>query len=302
MKKTKLILTFALILMLLCSCVSNPKSEKEQASVSVSVLQTTAETSTEVTTSEAVTTTAYTTTLPQEEATTTAVSTAEASTEKAVTSTAAAKTQTTKEEQKTTRKETTKPENHTTKPYTTKPQNVTTTKAIKPSTVVTATQTTKPSTTVRTTSETTQAPPNYCTIAIDIKNIKNNIGSLKSEKKPFVTADRYILKSTKVAFQKGDTAFDILKKACKENPCSDNCRYCKNGIQLESVFTPAFQSYYVEGIHQLYEKDCGSMSGWMYSVNGKFPDVSSSAYEVKNGDTIMFAYTCDMGEDLGQSY
>ncbi|MGN0467916.1 MAG: DUF4430 domain-containing protein [Acutalibacteraceae bacterium] len=144
---------------------------------------------------------------------------------------------------------------------------------------------------------------NVCFLTIDCRTIKNNLSSLKSGKQSFVTQSGYILKDVSVAFENGDTAFDILKNACKENVCTDNCQYCqKSGVQLEYSYTPAYESYYVEGIHQLYEKDCGSMSGWLFSVNGVFPDYSSSSYQVKNGDKIVFAYTCDGGEDVGNSF
>ena len=104
-------------------------------------------------------------------------------------------------------------------------------------------------------------------------------------------------------FEEGESAFDALKRACKENVCTDNCEYCKKGgIQLEFSFTPAYKSYYIEGIHQLYEKDCGSFSGWMFSVNGKFSDASSSEYLLKAGDKITFAYTASMGDDLTASF
>ncbi len=138
-----------------------------------------------------------------------------------------------------------------------------------------------------------------CFVTIDCRNIQNNLSSLKKGKKSFVPKNGYILKTAAVTLPKGATAFDALKKACKENVCTDNCKYCqKSGIQLEFSFTPAYQSYYVEGIHQLYEKDCGSLSGWMFNVNGTYPDVSSSVYEVKDRDTITFAYTASMGDDL----
>lgn len=138
-----------------------------------------------------------------------------------------------------------------------------------------------------------------CFVTIDCRNIQNNLSSLKKEKQSFVPESGFILKAAAVTLPKGATAFDALKKACKENACTDNCKYCrKSGIQLEFSFTPAYQSYYVEGIHQLYEKDCGSLSGWMFNVNGIYPDVSSSVYEVNDRDTITFAYTASMGDDL----
>lgn len=144
-----------------------------------------------------------------------------------------------------------------------------------------------------------ESSSSYCTVTIDCRNVKKNISQLKKSKRSFVPESGYILKDARVEVSKGDTAFDVFKRACAQNVCTDNCKYCqKNGIQTEYSFTPAYNSYYIEGIHQLYEKDCGSLSGWMYSVNGVFPDVSSSVFEVKAGDLITFAYTVSMGDDL----
>ena len=157
--------------------------------------------------------------------------------------------------------------------------------------------------TQKTEPETDEKSSPVCFVTIDCKNIKNNLSSLKKGKKAFVPQSGYILKDARVPFEEGESAFDALKRACKENVCTDNCEYCqKGGIQLEFSFTPAYKSYYVEGIHQLYEKDCGSFSGWMFSVNGKFSDASSSEYLLKAGDKITFAYTASMGDDLTASF
>ena len=110
--------------------------------------------------------------------------------------------------------------------------------------------------------------------------------------------------STAVASaQTGDTAFTVLRRACEQNVCTDNCQYCRSGgIQLEYVYTPGFETYYVEGIHQIYEKDCGVQSGWMFKVNGQFPLEGASSVSVKAGDRIVFCFTCDMGDDVGNHY
>lgn len=145
----------------------------------------------------------------------------------------------------------------------------------------------------------TQAKTVTCTVEIECKKIFENIDSLRSEKETFLPSDGYILKSTNVTVKEESTAFDVLKKVCTENVCSDNCQYCrKSGIQLEYVYSPSYDSEYVRGIHQLYEKDCGTRSGWMYSVNGTFPNYGMNKYKIKNGDKIKFHYTCDLGEDF----
>ena len=73
-------------------------------------------------------------------------------------------------------------------------------------------------------------------------------------------------------------------------------------IQLSSKYTPLYKSYYVEGINQLYEFDCGKNSGWMYSVNGEFPNYGASSYKPKDGDKIEWKYTCNLGSDVGNPY
>lgn len=90
-----------------------------------------------------------------------------------------------------------------------------------------------------------------------------------------------------VGFDSTESVYDILRRICDEN-----------NIQMESSFTPAFGSYYVEGINNLYEFDCGGSSGWMYSVNGAFPNYGCSSYIPENNDKIAFRYTCELGYDL----
>lgn len=115
--------------------------------------------------------------------------------------------------------------------------------------------------------------------------------NLKKTKEEFIPEDGWILKETEVAFQGGETVFDVLKKVCGEN-----------GIHMSSKYTPLYKSYYIEGINQLYEMDCGKNSGWMYSVNGKYPNYGCSEYKLKNGDKIEWRYTCDLGADVGNKY
>lgn len=142
-----------------------------------------------------------------------------------------------------------------------------------------------------------------CTLTIECRTVLNNTSSLKDEKKKYIPSDGIILSLTECEILEGDTVFSVLKRACENNSCETNCSYCqKSGIPIEYNYTPAFNNYYIEGIHHLYEKDCGYLSGWMYSVNGVFPTTGISTYEVKEGDRICILYTCDMGEDIGNSF
>ena len=130
-----------------------------------------------------------------------------------------------------------------------------------------------------------------CTISIDCKTILDNLHDLRASKADYVPADGWILYKSTVEFEQGDTVFDVLKRVTKAA-----------GIQMESKWTPMYNSYYVEGINQLYEFDCGERSGWMYSVNGWYPNYGCSSYELKAGDKIEWRYTCDLGSDVGDQY
>ena len=59
-----------------------------------------------------------------------------------------------------------------------------------------------------------------------------------------------------------------------------------------------FGSVYIQGINYLYEFSCGPLSGWMYKVNGEFPNRGCSKYELNDGDVIEWVYTCNLGMDV----
>lgn len=55
-------------------------------------------------------------------------------------------------------------------------------------------------------------------------------------------------------------------------------------------------NYYVTAVKGLAQLDCGPESGWMYSVNGVFPEVG--AQKLAAGDDLYWGYTLNMGADL----
>ena len=130
-----------------------------------------------------------------------------------------------------------------------------------------------------------------CTFSISCATVLNNMDKLHKSKKEIIPDDGWILKPVTVTFNEGESVFDVLKQVCKDNK-----------VQLEFSFTPIYNSAYIEGINNLYEFDCGSLSGWMYEVNEWFPNYGCSRYEVKNGDVIEWQYTCDLGGDIGGYY
>lgn len=133
--------------------------------------------------------------------------------------------------------------------------------------------------------------PKYCTIEIRCDTILSNMENLTPGKEGFVPANGIILGTLQVKFAEGETVFDVLKRACE-----------MTGVQLEYSYTPMYESYYIEGINNLYESDCGGQSGWKYKVNGWFPNYGCSSYSLKDGDVIVWCYTCNgLGADVGDS-
>ena len=127
-----------------------------------------------------------------------------------------------------------------------------------------------------------------CTFSIECSTILNNLKDLDPDKRELVPVGGVILAPTKVTFYEGESVFDVLQRVCKEK-----------GIHLESSWTPIYNSAYIEGIHNLYEFDCGELSGWMYRVNGWYPNYGCSRYQLADGEKVEWRYTCDLGKDVG---
>ncbi len=127
-----------------------------------------------------------------------------------------------------------------------------------------------------------------CTFSIECSTILNNLKDLDPDKRELVPVGGVILAPTKVTFYEGESVFDVLQRVCKEK-----------GIHMESSWTPIYNSAYIEGIHNLYEFDCGELSGWMYRVNGWYPNYGCSRYQLVDGEKVEFRYTCDLGKDVG---
>ena len=130
-----------------------------------------------------------------------------------------------------------------------------------------------------------------CSIYISCASVLNHMDKLTDSTKKVIPEDGIILDFTDVKVKKNATVFDVLQKAARDNK-----------VHLEYNYTPAYKTYYIEGIGNLYQFDVGNLSGWMYSVNGEFPGVGCSGYKVKDGDVISWVYTCNFGKDVGGYY
>lgn len=130
-----------------------------------------------------------------------------------------------------------------------------------------------------------------CTLSVTCKTVLDNLEFLDPAKKNCIGDNGVIYAKKTVSFEEGETVFDVLNREMK-----------KNGIHMDFSFSPVYNSRYIKGINNLYEFDCGEGSGWMYRVNGVFPNYGCSQYQVEDGDTIEWLYTCDLGVDLGRNY
>lgn len=130
-----------------------------------------------------------------------------------------------------------------------------------------------------------------CFLSVRCDTILNNMSWLDPEKVELVPADGVIFAKREVSFYEGESVFDVLLREMKQNK-----------IHMEYESTPIYNSAYIEGIANLYEFDCGELSGWMYQVNGWFPNYGCSRYQLMPGDRVEWVYTCDLGADVGGSY
>ena len=130
-----------------------------------------------------------------------------------------------------------------------------------------------------------------CTLSVRCDTILKNIAWLDKEKRELVPSDGIIFEEQAVTFYEGESVFNLLLREMK-----------RNKIHMEFVSTPIYNSAYIEGIGNIYEYDCGELSGWMYRVNDWFPNYGCSRYQLREGDKVEWLYTCDLGADVGGNY
>ena len=83
------------------------------------------------------------------------------------------------------------------------------------------------------------------------------------------------------------TAFDVFKQVLAANGYT----YDAKGSYVQAVTAP-------DGT-KVAELSKGQYSGWMYRVNGEFPDTYMGAYELEDGDGIEVFFTADYTKETG---
>ncbi|KRN23245.1 hypothetical protein FD14_GL000714 [Secundilactobacillus similis DSM 23365 = JCM 2765] len=89
--------------------------------------------------------------------------------------------------------------------------------------------------------------------------------------------------SETVKVKQGDTAFTALQKLCRDN-------------NMQMGYTGSGTSVYVSSINYKGAGTNGSGGGWLYSVNGAFPNHSAGGYDLQGGETIVWMWTQNSGD------
>ena len=154
----------------------------------------------------------------------------------------------------------------------------TATRAVKPEPTAVAPTTERPQ-------ETAAVSPKQATVALAVtcrNAVANGIQNWPGYS-GIVPANGVIYENSAVPIAEGETVLDVLKKVLKEQkiPLSE-----KHG--------------YVRSINGLNEKLRGEQSfpqsGWLYQVNGVFPNMAANQYKLQAGDRMEWVYTCKPGD------
>ena len=99
--------------------------------------------------------------------------------------------------------------------------------------------------------------------------------------------DAWILPTVVRDLPEGTTAFEVFKQVLAANGYT----YDAKGSYVRAVIAP-------DGT-KVAELSKGQYSGWMYRVNGEFPDTYMGAYELEDGDGIEVFFTADYTKEPG---
>ncbi len=132
-------------------------------------------------------------------------------------------------------------------------------------------------------------PEEYiCYVKITCKTALES-GELSENMLKILPEDGVVLDEITVEFTEGETVFDVIARIMREQ-------------KIHMEYSGTAKIPYIEGVANLYEFECGPLSGWMYRVNTWFPSFSMGQYKVERGDTLELIYTCNLGEDVGDNY
>lgn len=121
-----------------------------------------------------------------------------------------------------------------------------------------------------------------CTLTFSCAPVLDQLDALDADKTSLIPEDGVLLSVDNAAFASGDTVFDLTLREIQARK-----------LHIEFTTSPVYGSVYIEGIFNLYEFDCGPLSGWVYTVNGLSPSVGCGEYALEDGDAVQWLFVCD---------
>ncbi|MEG0918887.1 MAG: DUF4430 domain-containing protein [Anaerovoracaceae bacterium] len=118
-----------------------------------------------------------------------------------------------------------------------------------------------------------------CTVSIACENLVKDQAGVKEEVLKIVPKDGVVLKETEVEVNKGETIFDATEKVCKDNK-----------IPFSYQGSPDTHTEFIDGIANIFIKDAGKTSGWVYKINDKMGEKATSEVKISKGDKIVWGY------------
>ena len=93
----------------------------------------------------------------------------------------------------------------------------------------------------------------------------------------------YLVSPLTIEVKKKSTVYDALES-----------------LGLKLTTTGDRKNIYIAGINDIFEFEHGLYSGWLYQVNGHFPNKSMGSYYLDEGDCIEICYTTNGGKDISE--
>lgn len=131
----------------------------------------------------------------------------------------------------------------------------------------------------------------HVTVSADCSAALSRMDSIAEDVNPpeVIPKDGVVIAACEVSLPEGASAFDALTAAAREQ-------------RVRVDYSGSAYGAYIRSIGYICEFGFSETSGWMYRVNGEFPEVSASGYRLSEGDVVEFVYTCDLGRDVGDDF
>lgn len=130
------------------------------------------------------------------------------------------------------------------------------------------------------------------TVSIRCDMLLSDQAHLKPHYAAYVPRDGVILAPMTVELYPGESAFDVLKRVTRDRK-----------IAMTFQSGTAYGGMYIESIGNLDKGAVeGDEAGWMFRINGRFPNYGCNQYTLKDGDLMEWVYTCNLGQDVGDLY